>query len=288
MRALVSDGRHDVDEHIGRVGAVGEVADLDDQDVGMPSRATTNTKHIMAIADHPKGRRDFIRGTEYAVVGRGGPRRVHSNCTASVHGASVSVPIELPFRGVRSARDAFSGGLEVTGALRISGRLRHVADVFLSYADQDSDAASRMVASLGLGGIAVSPAHPSPQPRNVKMVARELASAKCVLVLCSDNSLRNELINAEANYARDRGVIVSVKIDPHPVPPKFRDEWCAKLTGWLSESASGDFTQLTALVNRRTAVRQHAASGTRQTVSATVGHNAQQAAIIFLCYLSQR
>jgi len=151
-----------------------------------------------------------------------------------------------------------------------------VADVFLSYADEDSHVANQIAAGLRLSGIAVSPAHPPQQTRGVKAVARELAAAKCLLVLWSEHSVRNELIKAEAHYARDRGVIVSAMLSQQHVPTTFRGESCADLTNWNGYAAGDGFTHLTRLVESRLAARPHAAR--------TPGHAPEPSPTIFLCY----
>ena len=84
-----------------------------------------------------------------------------------------------------------------------------MAGVFLSYAEQDGTAADQITAAFRSSGIEVSPTHPPQQSAGVKAVARELTSAKCVIVLWSDHSVRDELVLAEADYARSRDTLVS-------------------------------------------------------------------------------
>ena len=131
------------------------------------------------------------------------------------------------------------------------GKLRDVANVFLSYTEQDGTIADQIVAGLGLGGIAVSPAHPPQQSPGVKAVARELTSAKCVIVLWSEHSVHNELVLAEADYARGRDILVSAVIGKPPLPFGFRDAWFANLTRWSGEPDSEIFFVLKRLVQAR-------------------------------------
>jgi hypothetical protein len=132
-----------------------------------------------------------------------------------------------------------------------SGRLRDVADVFLSYAEEDRRVADQIVAAFALSEIAVAPTHPPRPSPGVKTVARELTSAKCVIVLWSDESVQNELILAEADYARTRDIVVSAVIGTSPVPLGFRDVWFADLARWTGEPDSAPFLMLQRLVEAR-------------------------------------
>jgi hypothetical protein len=131
------------------------------------------------------------------------------------------------------------------------GKLRDVTGVFLSYAEQDGKVADRIVAALRHSGIASSPAHPPAQPPGLKTVARELTSAKCVVVLWSEHSVRDELVLAEADYARSRDILVSAVIGKPPLPLGFRDVWFATLTHWTGEPDSELFLVLKRLVEAR-------------------------------------
>ena len=126
-----------------------------------------------------------------------------------------------------------------------------MAGVFLSYAEQDGKVADQITAGFRLSGIEVSAAHPPAQPPGLKRVARELKSAKCVIVLWSDHSVRDELVLAEADYARSRDILVSAVIGKPPLPLGFRDAWFATLTDWTGELHSELFLVLKRLVEAR-------------------------------------
>jgi hypothetical protein len=126
-----------------------------------------------------------------------------------------------------------------------------VAGVYLSYAEPDGLIAEQIVAALAVSGIAVAPTHPPQQPPSVKKVARELTSASCVIVLWSQHSVKNELVLAEAEYARTRDIVVSAVIGKPPLPLGFRDVWFANLTDWTGEANSPEFLVLRRLVEGR-------------------------------------
>jgi hypothetical protein len=147
-----------------------------------------------------------------------------------------------------------------------------VADVFLSYAEQDREVANQIAAGLRISGIASSPAHPPTQPPGLKTVARELTAAKCVVVLWSEHAVRNELILAEADYARSRDILVSAVIGKPTLPLGFRDVWFATLTNWTGEPDSDGFLVLKRLVEARLSPPRPAVAKPRDVPS------------IFLCY----
>jgi hypothetical protein len=153
----------------------------------------------------------------------------------------------------------------------VVGKLRDMANVFLSYVEQDSTVADQIVVGLRLGGIAVSAAHPPEQPPGVKAVSRELTSAKCVIVLWSEHSVQDKLVRAEADYARTRDIVVSAVIGNPQLPLGFRDVWFANLTHWSGEPDSEAFFVLKRLVEARL-------SSTRPA------NRAREVPSIFVCY----
>lgn len=131
-----------------------------------------------------------------------------------------------------------------------------MADVFLSYAEQDGKVADQIVAALRLSGIAIAPTHPPQQSAGVKTVARELTYAKCVVVLWSEHSIESELVRAEADYARSRDIDVSAVIGRPSLPLGFRDVRFANLTQWAGEADSERFLVLKRLVETHLSPRE--------------------------------
>ena len=123
-----------------------------------------------------------------------------------------------------------------------------VADVFLSYAERDTDLAQQIMAALRVTGIPILPARPLEQPPNVKAVARELTSAKCLIVLWSDDSVQDESVLAEADYAARRKILVSVVTGTPTLPMRYRDTALAGLTHWGGKPTSTTLMRLTRLV----------------------------------------
>jgi hypothetical protein len=146
-----------------------------------------------------------------------------------------------------------------------------VANVFLSYAEQDGKVADQIMAGLRLSSIAVSPTHPPQQPAGMKTVARELTYAKCVVVLWSEHSVQNELVLAEADYARSRDIVVSAVVGKPLLPVGFRDVWFANLTGWTGEADSDLFLVLKRLVEARLSPPRPP-------------NRAREVPIVFVCY----
>lgn len=126
-----------------------------------------------------------------------------------------------------------------------------MAEIFLSYAEQDSEVAAQLETAFRQSGLAIAPAHSPQQPPGMKRVARELTAAKCVIVLWSDHAAQNELILAEADYARSRDIVVSAVIGNPPLPVGFRDVFFANLTHWTGAPDGEPFMALKRLVDAR-------------------------------------
>jgi hypothetical protein len=156
-----------------------------------------------------------------------------------------------------------------------------VADVFLSYAEEDADVADHIEAAFRLAGIVIAPAHSAQQPAGIKAVSRELTSAKCVIVLWSDQSVQNELVLAEADYARGRDTLVSAVIGKPALPLGYRDVWFANLTGWAGDPDSDTFLILRRLVEARLRSQPQPARG---APPAHGNATPPQDPTVFLCY----
>jgi adenylate cyclase len=83
-----------------------------------------------------------------------------------------------------------------------------VADVFVSYASEDREAARKLASGLGACGWSVW------WDRRIiagqafdQAIERELESAKSVVVLWSKNSIASEWVKNEAAVAAERGVL---------------------------------------------------------------------------------
>ena len=155
-----------------------------------------------------------------------------------------------------------------------------MSNVFLSSADEDAELADRIMAGLRAAGIPVSLSHPRGQPAVVKSVARELTSAKCVVVLWTRHSVQNELVLAEADYARGRDIQVSAVVGKPRLPLGFRDVWFADLSKWTDDTDSDAFLVLKRLVTAHLTPASRPAARTPHQDQGSPS----RAATLFLCY----
>jgi len=96
------------------------------------------------------------------------------------------------------------------------------ADVFVSYAREDLPRVKPLVGMLEAQGWSVfwdRQILPGQQWSN--LLEEKLTAAKAVVVVWSRSSVQSEWVKAEAMAARERGILVPVRIDAAPIPLPF-------------------------------------------------------------------
>ena len=111
-----------------------------------------------------------------------------------------------------------------------------MADVFLSYARQDSKTADEVARKLSDAGHSVwfdqhLPAH---RPY-ADVISAELEAARAVVVLWSEPSVVSQWVRSEANRARELGKLVQARLDDARLPMPFDQIQCADLRNWAGE-----------------------------------------------------
>lgn len=110
-----------------------------------------------------------------------------------------------------------------------------MADVFLSYARSDGDAARTIADRLRADGVSVwfdeqLPAH---RPYS-DIIEEQLEQARAVLVLWSAAAVQSQWVRSEANRGRELGRLVQLRLDHARLPMPFDQIQCADLSGWRS------------------------------------------------------
>jgi adenylate cyclase len=124
-----------------------------------------------------------------------------------------------------------------------------MADVFVSYARADEDAAVRVTDALRAGGYQVWRDDELPAHRAYADVIEErLKSAKAVVVLWSAEAARSQWVRAEADSARSAGTLVQATLDGSIPPLPFNQIQCADLAGWDRTSDAPGWRKLKASV----------------------------------------
>lgn len=146
-----------------------------------------------------------------------------------------------------------------------------MADVFLSYSSSDREHARRIATELEAAGFDVWWDRELVVSQDYDTtIEAEVHSAKCVLVLWSDNSVGSRWVRSEASVGDDRGVLVPARIDHARLPVQFRLIETADLRGWF---AGGQLDQWQRVLVQVNALVGNTANG--QTISAIHQTNAE-------------
>ncbi len=120
-----------------------------------------------------------------------------------------------------------------------------MTDVFISYASEDRDRAGMLASALGALGWSVW------WDRKIvaghvfdEAIERELETAKSVVVLWSQHSVKSEWVRNEAAAASERGVLIPAVIDTAKVPLEFRRKQTVDLIDWKGETSHAGFQAL--------------------------------------------
>jgi tetratricopeptide (TPR) repeat protein len=115
-----------------------------------------------------------------------------------------------------------------------------VANVFLSYANEDHARAERVARAIEARGWTVfwdTQLIAGDQFRDV--LHRQLEAAQCVVVLWSASSVSSRWVLDEARRGADRDVLVPARIDEVPIPLGFGEAQTADLIGWDGRRTGG-------------------------------------------------
>jgi hypothetical protein len=120
-----------------------------------------------------------------------------------------------------------------------------MADIFISYAREDLEKASILAEALERLGWTVFWDRSLPAGGSFDgLIPREMDDARCVLVLWSETSTRSRWVQEEADYARDRGVLVPVLVDDVQPPLGYGEILSCDLRSWHGDESANDFRRL--------------------------------------------
>ena len=123
-----------------------------------------------------------------------------------------------------------------------------MADIFISYANEDRDTAAQLAAHLESAGWSVWWDRRIPAGRTWRAVLAEaLVDTRCMIVLWSENSVESPWVAEEAEEARRLGkTLVPVLIRRVEPPIGFRTIQAADLTRWNGSADDAAILQLVA------------------------------------------
>jgi TIR domain/Bacterial Ig-like domain (group 2) len=122
-----------------------------------------------------------------------------------------------------------------------------MADIFLSYANEDREMARAVAGLLESAGCTVWWDRRIPAGRTWRsMIEEALRDMRCMVVLWSTHSVDSDWVKEEAEEARALGKLIPVLIEPVKPPVGFRSIQAADLTDWNGSSDALGARQLIA------------------------------------------
>jgi hypothetical protein len=112
-----------------------------------------------------------------------------------------------------------------------------MADVFLSYAREDSARAEQVARGLEQAGLDVFWDNEIPPGTTwADYIEQKLTQCKALIVLWSADSTKSQWVREEARMGRDKGVLIPVMIDNSTPPFGFGEVQAANLAAWNGEA----------------------------------------------------
>ncbi len=161
-----------------------------------------------------------------------------------------------------------------------------MADIFLSYASEDREAAVAIANVLEGRSWTVWWDRKIPAGEAFdEVIEREIASAKVVVVLWSTRSTRSEWVKNEAASAVDADKLVPVQIDDCKLPLEFRRRQTLNLAGWTGDAADSRLQGLFEAVSSRS-VRQAPITGSTGSAATPESTRSWKAALVVAAILA--
>jgi adenylate cyclase len=126
-----------------------------------------------------------------------------------------------------------------------------MADIFLSYANEDRDVVAELVQVFQARGWSVWWDRVIAVGTNYETeIEAELDSARCVVAIWSRHSVGSRWVRTEAEDAAQRGMLIPVLIEEVKVPLSVRSLEAARLIGWPNHAQVAEMRKLIDAVDR--------------------------------------
>ncbi len=120
-----------------------------------------------------------------------------------------------------------------------------MADIFISYAKEDSERAEAVAKALERLGWQVFWDRDIPPGKTWdEVLEKAVEAAQCMLVLWSTSSVASEWVRAEAEEGLQRKILIPVLLEEVRLPLRFRPVQAASLTDWKQDPSHPGFRQL--------------------------------------------
>lgn len=128
-----------------------------------------------------------------------------------------------------------------------------MADVFLSYAREDTARAEQVANGLTAAGLDVFWDNEIPPGTTwADYIEGKLTQCKALIVLWSEHSTKSQWVREEARMGRDKGVLIPVMIDASQPPFGFGEVQAANLANWGGEADNPNWRRFIDAVMRAT------------------------------------
>lgn len=124
-----------------------------------------------------------------------------------------------------------------------------MSDLFISYSTADRSKVERLAQALEAEGWSVW------WDRNIlagrrfnQEISRELAAARCVIVVWSEHSVDSDWVLSEADKGLGRDVLTPVRFDEAAIPMPFDRVQAVSLAGWSGDTSHPEFRKLVASI----------------------------------------
>lgn len=126
-----------------------------------------------------------------------------------------------------------------------------MADVFLSYAREDTARAQQVAQGLEQAGLDVFWDNEIPPGTTwADFIEQKLTQCKALIVLWSEHSTKSQWVREEARMGRDKGVLIPVMIDASQPPFGFGEVQAANLANWNGEPDNPNWRRFVDAVTR--------------------------------------
>lgn len=128
-----------------------------------------------------------------------------------------------------------------------------MADVFLSYAREDTARAEQVAKGLQAAGLEVFwDTEIPPGTTWADYIEQKLSVCKALIVMWSEHSTKSQWVREEARMGRDKGVLIPVMIDASQPPFGFGEVQAANLANWNGEADNPNWRRFVDAVMRAT------------------------------------